>query len=218
MGALKVKNQKYIRQNWVAKEYRTIFYYTKTFANLGSVTTQRSESYHPSFKKVINNQLLLQESAIAISQKWLLIMKQLAQDENRALIDADLALDMTVFKYLVCAVSTPAIRIIKKEWLELQNLILKNKDTKLGECEYQILLHYSLPCKYYLLRACLSGEPLPKSLVHPRWWLKGPTIRQSTWAPFYAMEQGLVLSPRRKNIYKAVQTAMEARARLRVED
>ena len=46
-------------------------------------------------------------------------MKQLAQDEDRALIDADLALDMTVFKYLVCAVSTPAIRMIEKEWLKL---------------------------------------------------------------------------------------------------
>ena len=32
------------------------------------------------------------------------------------------------------------------------------------------------------------------------------------------MEQGLVLSPRRKDVYKAVQTAMEARARLGVED
>jgi hypothetical protein len=218
MGALKIKDQKYISQNWVAKEYRTIFCFTKTLANLGSVATQRSESYHPSFKKVTNGQLSLQESAIAISQKWLSIMKQLTQDEDRALIDADLALDMTVFKYLVCAVSTPAIRMIEREWLELQDLILEGKGDKLKECECQILLRYSLPCKHHLLRACLSGEPIPKSLVHPRWWLKGPTIRQSTWAPSYAVEQGLVLSPRRKDIYKAVQTAMEARARLGVED
>jgi len=33
MGALKVKDQKYISQNWVAKEYRTIFCYTKTLAS-----------------------------------------------------------------------------------------------------------------------------------------------------------------------------------------
>ena len=46
-------------------------------------------------------------------------MKQLTQDEDRALIDADLALDMIVFKYLVCAVSTSAIRMIEKEWLKL---------------------------------------------------------------------------------------------------
>ena len=37
--ALKVKNQIYISQTWVVKEYRIIFYYTKTFANLGAVAT-----------------------------------------------------------------------------------------------------------------------------------------------------------------------------------
>src|SRR5947207_7328235 len=95
--ALKIKDQTYISQTWVAKEHRTIFCYTKTFANLGAVATQRSESYHPSFKKVTNGQLSLQESAIAISQKWLAIIKQLTQDEDRASIDADLALDMRVF-------------------------------------------------------------------------------------------------------------------------
>jgi hypothetical protein len=42
-------------------------------------------------------------------------MKHLAQDEDRALIDADLTLDMTAFKYFVRAVSTPAIRMIERE-------------------------------------------------------------------------------------------------------
>ena len=33
MRALKVKDQKYISQNWVAKECRTIFCYTKTLTS-----------------------------------------------------------------------------------------------------------------------------------------------------------------------------------------
>ena len=66
MRALKVKDQKYVSQNWVGKEYRTIFCYTKTLANLGSVATQRSESYHPSFKKVTNGQLSLQQDGAGI--------------------------------------------------------------------------------------------------------------------------------------------------------
>ena len=111
---------------------------------------------------------------------------------------------MTVFKHLVGVVNTPAIRMVEKEWLKLQDLLLEDKRDELKECECQLLLRYSLPCKHHLLRACLSSEPLPKSLIHPRWWLKGPTIRQSTWTPSYAAEQGLVLSPRRKDIYKAV--------------
>ena len=40
-------------------------------------------------------------------------------------------------------------------------------------------------------KACQSGLPLPKSLVHPRWWLKRPTIRHNRWAPFYGREQAL---------------------------
>ena len=59
MKALKVKDQKYISKNQVAKEYCTIFCYTKTLANLGLVATQCSESYHPLFKKVTNSQLSL---------------------------------------------------------------------------------------------------------------------------------------------------------------
>jgi hypothetical protein len=39
IGVLKVKDRKYIRKNWVIKEHRTIFYYIKTLANLGSVAT-----------------------------------------------------------------------------------------------------------------------------------------------------------------------------------
>jgi hypothetical protein len=53
--ALKIKDRKYIRENWIIKEYRIIFYYTKILANLDSVATQRSESYYFLFKKVINS-------------------------------------------------------------------------------------------------------------------------------------------------------------------
>jgi hypothetical protein len=42
---------------------------------------------------------------------------------------------MTVFKYLVCAVSTPIIKMVKKEWLKLQDLILESKGDELRECE-----------------------------------------------------------------------------------
>jgi hypothetical protein len=72
---------------------------------------------------------------IAISQKWLSIIKQLTQNEDRALIDADLALNITIFKYLACAISTPAIKIVEKEWLKLQDLILKSKGDELKECK-----------------------------------------------------------------------------------
>jgi hypothetical protein len=92
-----------------------IFCYIKLLSNLGCVAIQRSKSYHPLIKKVINGQLSLKNTVAAISNKTLAIYKQLSMDKNRALIDADLVLDTIVFKYLINVVSIIAIRFIKTE-------------------------------------------------------------------------------------------------------
>src|SRR5256885_17057940 len=72
---------------------------------------------YPPLKKVTNGQLSLEDSASAISTKIHSILKNLSMDEDRALIDADLALDMNAFRDLVNVVSIDAIRRIEKEWL-----------------------------------------------------------------------------------------------------
>jgi hypothetical protein len=66
------------------------------------------------------------------------------------------------------------------------------------------MLRYSLPCRHHLAQACLTGQPIPKSLIHPRWWIHGPIITQSDWAPSYhtpadliAPGQNVYLNPRR---------------------
>jgi hypothetical protein len=50
-----------------------------------------------------------------ISSKTLVIYKLLSIDKDRALIDADLALDTHAFKFLINAVSIKAIRLIEEE-------------------------------------------------------------------------------------------------------
>ena len=164
--------------------------------------TQRSESYHPPIKAITNEQLSLDDAVAAISNTTRAIYKLLSMDEDRVLIDADLALDTQVFKYLINVVSIKAIRWIEEEWIALHELVQEagTADLDLGPCSCQLLLRYSLPCKHYLFRARQTGEPLPKSLVHPRWWLKGPTIRHGPWVPFYGQEQPNVLPPRRRDI------------------
>jgi hypothetical protein len=220
INALRPKERGYITDTWLPKEHRVIFCYTKLLPNLGCVATQRSETYHRPLKKVTNGQLSLEDSASAISTKILSILKDLSMDEDRALIDTDLALDMNAFRDLVNVVSIDAIRRIEKEWLLLHELTHEagTTDIDLGPCECELLLRFSLPCKHHLLQACQSGTPLPKSLVHPRWWLKGPTIRSDAWRPSYAQEQQLVLSPKRKDIYKAIQDVMLVRDRLGPEE
>jgi hypothetical protein len=147
---------------------------------------------------VTNGQLSLNDAVAAISNKTLAIYKLLSMDEDRALIDADPALDTQVFKFLINTVIIKANRWIEEEWIALHELVQEagTADLNLGPCGCQLLLRYSLPCKHYLLRACQTGIPLSKSLVHPRWWLKGPIIRYDRWVPFYGQEQPNALSPR----------------------
>jgi hypothetical protein len=46
-----------------------------------------------------------------------------------------------------------------------------------------------LPCKHYLLRAYQSRQPIPHSLVHPRYWLQGTPIQHTVWQPVYPGEE-----------------------------
>jgi hypothetical protein len=142
----------------------------------------------------------------ALSNKLLSILSKLLKDEDRASLNADLALNTAIFKHLIGRVSTLAIRLVEKEWLKLYDIASKatNKDLDLGKYDYKLIARYSLPCRHYLLRAYQIGLPLPKSLIHPRWWLKGPTIRKGAWQSAYAQEKALILLPKRRDIYKSV--------------
>lgn len=47
------------------------------------------------------------------------------------------------------------------------------------------MVRYSLPCRRHLAQVCLTGQRIPKSVVHPRWWIFGPINTQSNWVPTY---------------------------------
>lgn len=71
----------------------------------------------------------------------------------------------------------------------LKSQLSVNPSTNLGECRCKILRRYSLPCKHYPQRIYNTGEPIPRSLIHPRWWLAGPPITYSNWFPTHASEE-----------------------------
>ena len=68
-----------------------------------------------------------------------------------------------------------------------------------------------LAWKHHLLQAYQTGQPLPRSLLHPRWWLDGPAITAVDWQPTYGHEQQLVLSPKGKDIASAAVQLIEGR-------
>jgi hypothetical protein len=200
---------KYIQQNWVPKEHRAIAAYTRAYLNLGATATQRGESCHPVLHQTSKALLPLEESIQRLIQKLNQVYRDLATDENSSHTKAAGAVDMKVFKWLVGSITTFAIDKLRNEW-KATDTAIANENT-LAPCDCEILHQYSLPCKHFLLKVAQCGSPIPRSLLHPRWWLNGPVIRRGpwgerSWKPQYmegmGEQRGLVISPKRKDVYR----------------
>jgi hypothetical protein len=127
-------------------------------------------------------------------------------DEDRALAACQIVLDKHAFSHLKGSVSLDALQRIDMEWqLITQKVATTNGAIDLGPYECELLYRFGLPCKHHLLRAAQTGEPLPRTLLHPRWWLHGPPIQQLNWVPSYGQEQVVVVSPPRRTLMASTQ-------------
>ena len=93
-------------------------------------------------------------------------------------------------------ISKLALNLVQQVWVKLPDLVAN--EIELGSCYCELLVRYGLPCKHHLLLAYQTGQPLPRSLLHLRWWLDEPAITAVDWQPTYGHEQQLVLSPKGK--------------------
>jgi hypothetical protein len=84
-------------------------------------------------------------------------------------------------------ISKLALNLVQQVWVKLSDLVAN--EIELGSCYCELLVRYGLPCKHHLLRAYQTGQPLPRSLLPPRWWLDGPAITAVDWQPTYGHEQ-----------------------------
>ena len=84
----------------------------------------------------------------------------------------------------VCIYKLPLL-IWERYTNKFDNLALQN-------CRCELLHRFGLPCKHYLLRAFQQGQPIPRSLVHPRYWLRGPVIYSTNWRPTYVEDEAEV--------------------------
>ena len=73
----------------------------------------------------------------------------------------------------------------------LRDALTANKDIGSSPCRCELLLRYGLPCKHVLRLAFKTGDPIPRSLIHPRYWLAGPVTHARDWQPRY-LEQAPV--------------------------
>jgi hypothetical protein len=121
------------------------------------------------------------------------------------------------WSFLISSVSKLALKLVKEEWEKLTNLMIEVANASLIDlslCTCELLARYGLPCKHHLLPAYQTGQPLPRSLLHPRWWLDRPIIKIGVWQPSYGPQQQLILSPKRNNIAEAALGLLKARETL----
>lgn len=213
LNALQPIEQRYIDDNYVPKELRFVTCHTRKLKNLGQNATQRVESYHRVIHGVTHGKLSLEASAKALCAKINEIYIQLATAEDQAALNQFTALDINVFRLLIGSVSLFAIKQVQGEWFGMRNQLRENQ--QLGQCgSCDILLRYSLPCRHYLQPLWDSGASIPRSLLHPRWWLRGPTAIEGVWIPSINQQLARPASPRQYNVDSVLHALREARDEL----
>lgn len=100
---------RYIDTYWRPKEHQVIRCYTRQLPNLGCNSSQRVESFHPIFKKVLHGQLTLEQSAQRIAEQVKRLLRELATDEDRSRIQRPNIVDEVAFRLVIGRVTHKAI-------------------------------------------------------------------------------------------------------------
>ena len=122
-----------------------------------------------------------------------------------------IGLDMKAFKDVKGLVSIYTIGLVEKEWL------LANSAGPIDlNCAYELPLRFSLPCRHTLQRCRDESCTISLDIIHPRWWLNGPTA-PSNWQPVWE-ERPLVISLKKVSVYIHFTSIIDARDELNSED
>jgi len=93
---------------------------------------------------------------------------------------------LQAFVLLADTISFFAIFKISPEWEATKDGINKGTlrpELPCAQCE--LIVRFGLPCKHYLALPFQDGSPIPRSLIHPRWWINGEPIQITKWVPLY---------------------------------
>jgi hypothetical protein len=175
----------YMEQTWQPKEPRVARCHTSRFFNLGMRSSQRVESYHPVLKQMTNGQLSLENSAIMLIRTLDRIVDDLETQRENELKGYSRLAQATTFALLRMNITNYALTKIALEWDDLVRsmAIPSSQPPEMGNCACPLLVQFGLPCIHHLYPFWLSGQPIPRSLCHPRWWVNGPPIIDRFWAP-----------------------------------
>jgi hypothetical protein len=85
VSLLQARDHHYINEYWRNLEPRFIHGHTKLLANLGSTSSQRSESYHVVIREITNGRISVKESVKRIVKKVKSMLITLEYSEDKAL-------------------------------------------------------------------------------------------------------------------------------------
>lgn len=195
---LKAPARQYISEVWGPKECRVIRCYTRLFFNLGMHSSQRVESYHVVLKDMTNGQLSLENSATALARTITRLIEDMDTERDNELKAYTRLAQAAAFSHLRMNITNFALIKIALEWDDLYRLMdaaVAPETPQIGNCDCSILRQFGLPCVHYLQPYWYSGQPIPRSLCHPRWWLNGSAITSSFWGPYSDYLPGLRAIP-----------------------
>ena len=141
----------------------------------------------------------LESSAASLAERLKAEYRTLLENEDTARSSKPTGLEIATFRDLSCQVSLLVIRTIETEWLNLTDPERGYLTEPDANCNCRARLRLSLPCRHLLLPVFKRREPIPLSLVHPRWWLAGPVAARG-WKPTYGGRL-LIISPKKTVIY-----------------
>ena len=209
-------DEDYVLRTWQPKEPQFLHFYTREYPNLGCFSNQRAESTHPIIKSILNPQLHLAEATNRLNQTIRQKLRFLASEEINSGGKLPRTLDRRAFSQLIDTITIYAIEKIAKEWEDTKEKVDDNSLETTELCSCEILLRFSLPCRHYLQEIYRNGQPIPRSLCHPRWWIHGPTVQFTDWKPSINTVT-LPISPPRNKITQSVQKIIEYRDTLQGE-
>jgi len=129
----------------------------------------------------------MEEAARRLGETIKAKFRELNEEESYTGNKLPRTLDLHAFSWLADTVTFQAIQRLSTEWQTTksgcQDGSLQAMSDICTSCE--ILLRFGLPCKHYLRQICLNGSPIPRSLLHPRWWLQGEPVKIADWSPLY---------------------------------
>lgn len=211
INSLQPEDRHYIVDNWQMKESRLVVAYTKQYTNLGCRASQTVESQNRLIHQVTHGHMSIAASAAGIADWNRDFYNEMTEEEHCSMTEKAVRIDRHAFKLLTGTVSSYAISLIDEQWTKLKRLAGDGENIESRPCRCVMRQQWLLPCYHDLWKAYETGIPLPRSLVHPRYWLAGHVHRPREWAPSYESITQLIISPKRARLESALQKLVQLR-------